>query len=190
MVTLRILRTVRSALNNRQTILLHFWSTYTSPRSISLVSAAAEQLLCKLRSGHPQLVHKLVVASGFFSHDGADRAFWNGFASATLDVMPKELRDCYLEVAPDSENLQSMFDKAVQRMRTFKDIPEDKIRSITAPTLVVCGDADVMRPEHAVRQFRLLPHAQLAILPGTDHMKVTARTSWLAPMIAEFLDAK
>jgi pimeloyl-ACP methyl ester carboxylesterase len=155
-----------------------------------LVSAVAEQLLCKLRSGHPQLVHKLVVASGFFSHDGADRAFWNGFANATLDVMPKELRDSYLEVAPDSENLQSMFDKAVQRMRTFKDIPEDKIRSITAPTLVVCGDADVMRPEHAVRQFRLLPHAQLAILPGTDHMKVTARTSWLAPMIAEFLDAK
>jgi pimeloyl-ACP methyl ester carboxylesterase len=139
---------------------------------------------------HPQLVRKLVVASGFFSHAGADPAFWNGFASATLDVMPKELRDAYLEVAPHPEDLQSMFDKAVQRMRTFKDIPEDKIRSISAPTLVVCGDADVMRPEHAVEEFRLLPHAQLAILPGTEHMKVTARSSWLAPMIEEFLGAK
>jgi pimeloyl-ACP methyl ester carboxylesterase len=139
---------------------------------------------------HPQLVRKLVVASGFFSHAGADPAFWNGFASATLDVMPKELRDAYLEVAPHPEDLQSMFDKAVQRMRTFKDIPEDKIRSISAPTLVVCGDADVVRPEHAVEEFRLLPHAQLAILPGTEHMKVTARSSWLAPMIEEFLGAK
>jgi pimeloyl-ACP methyl ester carboxylesterase len=139
---------------------------------------------------HPQVVHKLVVASGFFSHDGADPAFWNSFATATLDVMPKELRDAYVEVAPQPENLQSMFDKAVQRMRNFKDIPADTIRGITAPTLVVCGDSDVMRPEHAVQEFRLLPHAQLAVLPGTDHMQVTARTSWLVPMIEEFLGAE
>jgi pimeloyl-ACP methyl ester carboxylesterase len=139
---------------------------------------------------HRQVVRKLVVASGFFSRDGADPAFWNGFATATLDVMPKELRDAYLEVAPHPQNLQSMFDKAVQRMRNFKDIPADTIRMISAPTLVVCGDSDVMRPEHAVQEFRLLPHAQLAVLPGIDHMKVTARTSWLVPMIEEFLDAK
>ena len=63
----------------------------------------------------------------------------------------------------------------------------EKIRAIAAPTLIVCGDSDVMRPEHAVEEFRLLPHAQLAILPGTDHMKVTSRTSWLVSMIEEFL---
>jgi pimeloyl-ACP methyl ester carboxylesterase len=139
---------------------------------------------------HPQVVRKLVVASGFFSHDGADPVFWNGFATATLDVMPKELRDAYVEVAPHPENLQSVFEKAVQRMRNFKDIPPDTIRAITAATLVVCVDSDVVRPEHAVQEFRLLPHAQLAVLPGTDHMTVTARTSWLVPMIEAFLDAK
>jgi pimeloyl-ACP methyl ester carboxylesterase len=71
-------------------------------------------------------------------------------------------------------------------MRNFKDIPADTVRAITAPTLVVGGDSDVMRPEHAVEEFRLLPHAQLAVLPGTDHMKVTAPTSWLVPMIEGF----
>ena len=30
-------------------------------------------------------------------------------------------------------------------------------------------------PEHAVEMFRLLPHAQIAILPGTDHMAVVKR---------------
>ena len=74
-------------------------------------------------------------------------------------------------------------------MRAFKDIPADTIRSITAPALVVIGDADVIRPEHAVETFRLLPHAQLAVLPGTDHMQVTTRTGWLVPMIRAFLDA-
>ncbi|KRC31534.1 MULTISPECIES: alpha/beta hydrolase [unclassified Lysobacter] len=73
-------------------------------------------------------------------------------------------------------------------MRDFKDIPTEAIRGITAPTLVVVGDADVVRPEHAVDTFRLLQKAQLAVLQGTDHMKVTARVDWLVPMIDGFLD--
>lgn len=138
---------------------------------------------------HPRAVRKLVLASAFFSREGADPAFWNGFGTATLDAMPKELREAYIAAAPNPENLQTMFDKAVERMRNFQDISKDALRSITAPALVVCGDRDVMRPEHAVEEFRVLPNARLAILPGTDHMKVTARTSWLVPMIEEFLDA-
>ncbi|MNT49649.1 hypothetical protein D3C72_1865140 [compost metagenome] len=55
---------------------------------------------------------------------------------------------------------------------------------------MVIGDADVIRPEHAVEMFRLLPHAQLAVLPGTDHMQVTARVEWLVPMIRGFLDTR
>lgn len=139
---------------------------------------------------HPQVIRKLVIASGFFSRDGADPAFWNGFATVTLNDMPKELSDAYLEVAPHPDNLQSMFDKAVQLMRDFKDIPADKIHAISAPALILCGDSDVMRPEHAVEEFRLLPHAQLAVLPGTNHMQVTTRTSWIVPMIEEFLHAE
>ncbi len=82
-----------------------------------------------------------------------------------------------------------LHDKAAQRVREFTDIPDAAIRGITAPALVIVGDADVIRPEHAVEMFRALPHAQLAVLPGTDHMTVTARTEWLVPMISTFLDA-
>ena len=74
-------------------------------------------------------------------------------------------------------------------MRDFKDIPTDSMRSITAPALVIVGDTDVIRPEHAVEMFRILPQAQLAVLPATDHMQLTARTEWLVPMINAFLDA-
>lgn len=110
-------------------------------------------------------------------------------ASARLENMPQELQEAYLKVAPQPEHLRMMHDKAAHRMRGFKDIAAHEIRRITAPTLLVIGDADVIRPEHAVEMFRLLPHAQLAILPGTDHMQVTARSEWLVPMIDTFLDA-
>jgi pimeloyl-ACP methyl ester carboxylesterase len=138
---------------------------------------------------HPQIVRKLIVASALFKRDGSYPEFWAGFAGAKLEQMPKELQDAYLAVSPHPESLQSFFDKCVQRMRNFKDIPGDAVRGIVAPTLVIVGDADVMRPEHAVEEFRLLPHARLAVFPGTDHMKVMTRAEWIVPMVNEFLDA-
>ncbi|MHC8286013.1 alpha/beta fold hydrolase [Pseudomonas sp. XS1P51] len=138
---------------------------------------------------HPNVVRKLVTASTLVKREGAYPWLWDAMDNATLENMPQELQEEYLKVAPQPKNLRMMHDKAARRMRDFKDIPTEAIRSISAPTLVVVGDTDVIRPEHAVEMFRLLAHAQLVVLPGTDHMQVTARTGWLVPMINGFLDA-
>jgi pimeloyl-ACP methyl ester carboxylesterase len=138
---------------------------------------------------HPESVRKLISASALAKRDGAYPWLWDAMAKATLESMPKKLQEEYLKVAPHPENLRLFHDKAAQRMRDFKDIPADALRGITAPTLVIVGDADVIRPEHAVEMFRTLPHTQLAVLPGTGHMEVTSHTEWLVPMINEFLDA-
>ena len=102
--------------------------------------------------------------------------------------MPKALREAYHKVAPQPENLESFFYKARNRMRDFEDVSDEAIHSINAPTLVVSSDRDVMRLEGAVELFHLLPHARLAILPGTEHMAIPLRTSVLMPMIERFLD--
>ncbi len=138
---------------------------------------------------HPGVVRRLVLMSALFTRGGVDAWFWDAMENASLDNMPKELQEAYLAVAPQPENLRLFHDKAAQRMRDFLEVPASAIRGVTAPALVVVGDADVIRPEHAVETFRLLPHAQLAILPATDHMKMPERTDWLVPMVLEFLDA-
>lgn len=138
---------------------------------------------------HPGLVRKLVVASAMFRRDGLPPGFWEGMARASLQSMPAELREAYLKVAPHPEQLQAFHDKSVKRMLEFRDWPPEVIRSIEAPTLVMNGDADVTRPEHAVELFRLLPHAQLAVLPGTDHANIVAHADWRVAMIEAFLDA-
>jgi pimeloyl-ACP methyl ester carboxylesterase len=138
---------------------------------------------------HPRVVRKLVAASVFFKRDGGEPWFWEAMKNARLENMPMELQEAYRKVAPHPENLRSFHDKAAQRMRDFKDIPDEAIRKITAPTLVLNGDRDVVRPEHAVALMRLLPHAQLAVLPNTDHMAMMTRTDWLAPMVESFLEA-
>lgn len=139
---------------------------------------------------HPQVVRRLVVASGLFRRSGAYDWLWAAMAQAQLENMPKELQDAYLQVAPHPDNLRSFHDKAAQRMRAFEDIPDEAIRGIAAPALVVVGDSDVVRPEHAVELFRLVRQAQLAVAPGTEHMALMGRTELLAPLVEEFLDSE
>lgn len=138
---------------------------------------------------HSKLVRKLILASTLLKRDGAYPWLWDAMANAKLENMPQELQEEYLKVAPHPENLRLFHDKAARRVLEFQDIPTDAIRSVSAPALIVVGDADVIRPEHAVETFRLFQHAQLAVLPDTDHMKVTTRVDWLVPMITDFLQA-
>lgn len=139
---------------------------------------------------HPRVVRRLVFASGLFRRSGAYGWLWEAMAHAQLESMPMELQEAYLQAAPNPENLRSFHDKAAQRMRAFEDIPDEAIRAIAAPTLVVVGDSDVVRPEHAVELFRLLPRASVAVLPGTDHMSLMGRTGLLVPMVEEFLGSE
>jgi pimeloyl-ACP methyl ester carboxylesterase len=138
---------------------------------------------------HPALVRKLVVASAMFRRDGLPPEFWESMRSATVENMPAELREAYLRVAPHPEQLSTFHDKCVKRMLEFRDMRPEEIRSIRAPTLVMVADGDIVRPEHAVEMFRLLPNAQLAVLPGTDHMTLVHRADWQVSMIGAFLDA-
>jgi pimeloyl-ACP methyl ester carboxylesterase len=138
----------------------------------------------------PQFVRRLVVITALMKREWADPEFWESMKTARLDAMPFALREAYIKVAPNPENLESFFYKSRNRMRDFKDVPDQAIRAITVPTLVVGSDHDVMRPEGATELFRLLAHAQLAILPGTEHMAITSRTDLLVPMIETFLEQK
>jgi len=115
---------------------------------------------------HPELVNKLVLASTLYKRDGMPPGFFEGMQHASFDQMPQPLKTAYLAANPDPKGLRTMFDRDVARMNAFQDIGDDKIKAITAPALVINGDADVVRPEHAFALSRALSHAQLAILPG------------------------
>ena len=136
---------------------------------------------------HPEAVRSLIIESAFFSRDGTDPGFWQGFDDAKLDDMPLDLRKAYLATAPHPEQLPSFFAKSVQRMREFKGWTPAQLGTIRAPTLLVLGDRDIVRVEHAARMQHLLPDARLAVLPAADHLAVTDRAAEVAAMVEEFL---
>ena len=107
----------------------------------------------------------------------------------------------YLRHAPNPEDFPVLVEKQKVLPQEFA-FPEEDIAAITAPTLVVIGDSDVVRPEHAVALFRLLgggvpadltgslPNSQLAILPGTTHGTIIhERAGELLAVIEPFLAA-
>lgn len=115
---------------------------------------------------HPTLVNKLVLTSATYKRDGMQPGFWEGMQHASLDNMPPQLKEAYLKVNPDPKGLQAMFNRDVARMLAFKDVSDSDIQAIQAPVLVLNGDTDVVRPEHALALSHTLPHARLAILPS------------------------
>ena len=147
---------------------------------------------------HPQAVHKLVFASSFTRKDGAQPQLWAFIDKADIANMPQALKDAFLKVNPDPVKLRTMHDKDAERMRNFTDVPDSDLRAIHTPTLILVGDRDIVKLEHAVELTQLIPNARLLVLPGGhgDYMgeaTSTQRTSrapeLTAGLVGEFLDA-
>jgi pimeloyl-ACP methyl ester carboxylesterase len=115
---------------------------------------------------HPNVVRKIIVGSSFYRRDGLYPEVWGFLQQGSLENMPQPLKNAYLKINNDQKALSAMHDRDRQRMLDFKDWPADGLKSIQAPTLLLIGDRDVVRPEHAVEMCRLIPNARLAILPS------------------------
>jgi pimeloyl-ACP methyl ester carboxylesterase len=123
---------------------------------------------------HPDTVNKAIIASAFYKRSAVVPQFWEGFNSATIDVMPQALKDGFLKVNNDEKALLNMFNKDVQKMKVFKGWSDDQIKSIKSPTLIINGNNDVGSVEHAVEMYRNIPNSQLAILPGKHGVYIGA----------------
>lgn len=162
----------------------------------SLGAGVALQLALR----HPDVVRKLVLASVTFRSDGLYPEVLSGIAHLTPEALAgSPWQEEYARTAPRPADWPTL----VAKVRDLDAQPQDwsraDLRGVTAPTLLAVGDADVVRPEHAVELFRRLgggvagdlaglPAARLAVLPGTTHVTLVEHDRWLVPMITEFLD--
>jgi pimeloyl-ACP methyl ester carboxylesterase len=155
---------------------------------------------------HPEVVRKLVVASASYTSDGMHPELLEMIPTITPEAFAgSPIEEAYLQTAPNPDDFPTLVAKLKRLdMEPFAWPPED-IRGIAAPTLLIVGDSDAIRLEHAVELFQLLgggvmgdlaglPKSQLAVLPGTTHFvppgrAVLDRAAWLLSMIPPFLDA-
>ncbi|RTL69057.1 MAG: alpha/beta fold hydrolase [Pseudonocardiaceae bacterium] len=154
---------------------------------------------------HPERVGKLVSLSATYRRDG-----WypvvgevvGQLSAAAFAGSPVE--KAFMEHTPDPAAFEAYMDKMKVLNVEDQEISDDEMRSIAAPTMVIIGDADSVRPEHAVEMFRLRgggdeqaaasgmlsgpPPARLVILPAMSHVGLSGEATVLVPMVTAFLD--
>jgi pimeloyl-ACP methyl ester carboxylesterase len=159
----------------------------------------------QLARRHPALVGKLVMMSATYRKDG-----WYPSALAAIEDLDATMfagtpvQQAFAGHTPDA----AAFDAYIRKMKVLniddQDLSDEQVASISAPTMVIIGDADGVRPEHALALFKLrgggdeqaaasgmlqaVPPARLVILPATSHIGISGESAVLAPMVSAFLD--
>jgi pimeloyl-ACP methyl ester carboxylesterase len=154
---------------------------------------------------HPTLVNKLVSLSATFRKDG----WYPSVPEAIKGLSAKDfagtpVEKVFMEHTPDAEAFDAYLEKMKVLNSEDQDISDAQMRSISAKTMVIIGDADGVTLEHAVAMFKLrgggdldaatsgvlteVPAARLVILPATSHVGISGESAVLVPMVAAFLD--
>jgi pimeloyl-ACP methyl ester carboxylesterase len=154
---------------------------------------------------HPTLVDKLVSLSATYRKDGWYPSVLEGIEGLSATAFAgTPVEKAFKEHTPDA----TAFDAYLEKMKVLsiddQDISDAQMRSISAKTMVIAGDADAVKPEHALAMFKLrgggdeeaaasgvlhkVPAARLVILAATSHIGIFGESAVLAPMVNAFLD--
>ena len=117
-----------------------------------------EALLMGIR--HPDRVRKLVAMAANLN----PRALYPETDKLVKDLLASTPADA-LKTAEGRREA-----RVTNIMLTEPNIGLAMLGKVTAPTLILSGDHDLVRLDHTIAIYEALPNAELAIFPGSTHM--------------------
>lgn len=140
----------------------------------------------------PDRVGRLVLAAAHFGPTRS-KAYYPEITGLDLESprMPTEeegaaMIRAYEEVAPNPAGFYPSVQQIQAVVHDYEGWTDEQLARLTMPVLIMIGDTDFVRLEHAVEMKGLVPNAQLAILPATKHMQLI-RPDLVLPMVTAFL---
>jgi pimeloyl-ACP methyl ester carboxylesterase len=142
-------------------------------------------LLVALR--RPDLVRSMVLIGTDFHYQGV-RPF---VPSPAMESTFEAMKASYGERSPDgAAHFPAMLAKATSLMDTEPRLTTDDVAKVSAPTLVLVGDDDLIELTHTVALYEaLLPAGRLAVVPAASHMVPAEQPELVGRLIADFLGA-
>jgi pimeloyl-ACP methyl ester carboxylesterase len=129
----------------------------------------------------PDLVRRLVFATGVFHHDGWEKGVLEG-------EPPEFLRQAYGELSPDGIGHYDVVAAKLAAMHASEPaMSEADLRQLKVRTLIMVADDDEVRFEHAIAMYRSMPVAELAVVPGTSHGLLVEKPGLCNHLMTEFL---
>jgi pimeloyl-ACP methyl ester carboxylesterase len=154
---------------------------------------------------HPTLVNKLVSLSATYRRDGWYPAVIKAIEGLNAKVfLGTPVEEAFKKHTPDAKVFEAYIEKMKVLNANDQNITDAQMRAMSAKTMVIVGDADGVKPEHAVAMFKLrgggdedaavtgtltkVPAARLVILPATSHIGISGEAKVLESMVTPFLD--
>jgi pimeloyl-ACP methyl ester carboxylesterase len=138
---------------------------------------------------HPELVERVAIYSSALSkiQDVTLPEALAELMSLTPDHDSVQFqRENYEKVAPHPERWPALFAKRPR----WDGLSHEQLRSIAAPVLIAAGDHDRLGPrlEHMLEMLRIIPNAQLAVVPNAGHFVFTDEPEKVTPILMRFFD--
>jgi pimeloyl-ACP methyl ester carboxylesterase len=154
---------------------------------------------------HPSLVDRLVCMSATYRKEGWYSSVFEAIAGLGAEAFAgTPVEKAFYKHTPDA----TAFDTYLEKMKVLnindQNISDEQVRSMSAKTMIIIGDADGVKPEHALAMFKLrgggdeeaaasgmlqqVPPARLVILPATSHIGISGESAVLVPLVSAFLD--
>ena len=140
----------------------------------------------------PDLARACILAGGTYYYGDELRAWWREQSPDTVftgEEKVRALRARHAAFGPDHWRTVTEAWIALCAHAHSEDFPEaEELRAIRAPVLIVHGDRDRFFPvEVPAGLYRLLPDAELCLLPNTGHAPPAERPDWFNAIVLDFL---
>ncbi|MFL5680409.1 MAG: alpha/beta fold hydrolase [Chloroflexota bacterium] len=184
----------RAAMNHRQFAadIVGLCQNLALERTAFCGESAGAMLQLSLALLAPRLAAACILAGGTHYVPDSVRALQDQLTPANMDPeWARRVRAEHTQTAEHARTVMEAFHDLGAHQHA-DDYPEaDELTSIDVPVLIVQGDRDGFFPvEVPLSLYRLLPNAELCVLPNTNHEPPNERPEWFNAIAVDFLDRR
>jgi pimeloyl-ACP methyl ester carboxylesterase len=95
-------------------------------------------------------------------------------------------RESYKKVAANPDNWPTLWEK-ISKVQ-WSGFSREELAAITAPLLIMVGDRDFVRVEHALETFKAVAGSELAVIPDAGHFALYSEPERVIPLVEHFLE--
>ncbi len=139
---------------------------------------------------HPERVRRLIAIGGPLGNDfHSNQAKSENITPELMQQQVPDLVAARKKIMPDPALWEPLIRELGRMYQAPVFVQPGEIRKIQAATLIMAGDHDPLNPaSRMVEIYNLLPHGQLTLIPGCQHVVLDCKPDVVIGMAAQFLD--
>jgi pimeloyl-ACP methyl ester carboxylesterase len=138
-----------------------------------------------LAAHHPERLDRVVAYATILTPDGLQ------FVESDQMIPFEYFIATYRRLSPEPGRFEELLGVLDELSKAGPNYSEEELGSITAPVLILDGEADeFITPDQPRRMAELIPGATLVIMPGTGHFATNARPGLVNQIVLDYLAGK